>query len=337
MREPLPWIDYQKIREIPSLQSPFTVNEVVDLLELWCVSSIDKAISTSELANFFDDNLAITEDDETSDRDSLVTPSIVKKEEFFNFVHRRLKYRYKKWGDNWPFQIYSSRKNIEIRYIPNVKNINYLVFLFCSNLSIIKRQYRNLFTSTFEMLAFQHLIFLHPPESGWITKSMGANNKSIHTYTGASQLEKIEALAKDLQCNLNRNYRPTTAGDGGIDLVSFLSFDDSRASASLVFGQCACTQSKRELVSKISETSFDNIRGKIEIDSIPLNYLYTPQDLKSEVKPSNFDLDSTRNAIIIDRTRMLFKDCNYSKVIDATLRSYLYSFIYLRENYCEAL
>lgn len=337
MREPLPWIDYQKIREIPSLQSPFSVNEVVDLLELWCVSSIDKAISTSELVNFFDDNLAIIEDDETTAGDTLVTPSIVRKEEFFNFVNRRLKYRREKWGDKWPFSIYVTRNNIQITYIPNDKNINYLVFLFCSNLSMIKHKYRKLFTSTFEMLAFQHLSFIHPPESGWITKSMGANNKSIYTYTGSTQLEKIEALAKDLQCNLNRNYRPTTSGDGGIDLVSFLSFNDSRASTSLVFGQCACTQNKRELVSKISETSFDNIRGKIEIDSIPLNYLYTPQDLKSEIRPSNFDLDSTRNAIIIDRTRMLVRNCNYSKVIDATLRSYLYGFIYLKENYCEAI
>lgn len=337
MREPLPWIDYQKIREIPSLQSPFTVNEVVDLLELWCVSSLDKAISTSELVNFFDDNLAITEDDEANYSDSLVTPNIVKKEEFFNFVNIRLKYRYEKWGDKWPFRISVSRNNIQIRYVPNDKNISYLVFLFCSNLRMIKLKYRALFTSTFEMLAFQHLSLIHPPESGWTTKSMGANNKSIHTYTGSSQLEKIEALAKDLQCNLNRNYRPTIAGDGGIDLVSFLSFNDSRASASLVFGQCACTQNKKELVSKISETSFDNIRGKIEIDSIPLNYLYTPQDLKSEVRPSNFDLDSTRNAIIIDRTRMLLNNCNYSKVIDGTLRSHLYGFIYLKENYCEAV
>lgn len=337
MRKPLPWIDYQKMREIPSLQSPFTVNEVADLLELWCVSSLDKAISTSELVNFFDDNLAITEDDEANDSDSLVTPSIVKKEEFFNFVNARFKYRHEKWGDKWPFLISVGRNNIKIRYMPNDKNISYLVFLFCSNLKMIKRKYRTLFTSTFEMLAFQHLSLIHPPESGWITKSMGANNKSIHTYTGSSQLEKIEALAKDLKCSLNRNYRPTIAGDGGIDLVSFLSFGDSRASASLVFGQCACTQSKKELVSKISETSFDNIRGKIEIDSIPLNYLYTPQDLKSEVRPSNFDLDSTRNAIIIDRTRMLLQNCNYSKVIDGTLRSYLYGFIYLTENYCEAV
>lgn len=104
MKEPLPWIDYQKLKEIPSLQSPFTVNEVVDLLELWCVSSIDKAISTSELVNFFDDNLAITEDDEITDKDSLVTPSIIKKEEFFNFVHRRLKYRDKQWGINGLFR-----------------------------------------------------------------------------------------------------------------------------------------------------------------------------------------------------------------------------------------
>lgn len=332
---PLQWINFNKLREIPSRQSPFGVSKIVDLLEMWCISSIDKKVSTSQLVNFFDDDLAITEEEQEQDFLGDI-PSKIRTEEFFNYVYARLKYRKDKWGDKWPFDIDINRNNIVIKYTPNVFTINYLTLLFCSNLHIINENSRHLFTSAFETLAFYHLSSIHSPENGWITKSMGANNRSLYTYVGTTQKEKLTALAKDLNCRLSQHYRPTAQGDGAIDLVSFLSFGDNRGASSVVFGQCACTNDKRMILTKISETSEDSIRDKIEIDISPLNYLYSPLDLISDMRSSGFDLDGTRKAIIIDRTRILLKDFDYSKIINSTLRSNIYGFIYLRENYYEA-
>jgi hypothetical protein len=336
MTFPLHWIDFEKLREIPSRQSPFKISNVVDLLELWCVSSIDKEISTSQLINFFDDDLAIIEDDKELEVDMDTDISgRMKKEEFFNFVHIRLKYRRDTWGRKWPFAINVSRNNITIKYLPNEFTVNYLAVLFCSNLHLVKESTRPLLTTAFELVSFQHLASIHSNESGWITKAMGANTKNIHTYLGSTPKQKMEALGQDLCCSLNPNYRPTTSGDGGIDLVSFLKFGDSRASG-IVFGQCACTNDKRKILDKISETSPDSIRDKIIVDTTPLNYLYSPLDLKTEIRPSGFDLDGLRGAIVIDRTRILLRDFDFTCVIDSTLRSNIYGFIYLRENYYEA-
>ena len=58
--------------------------------------------------------------------------------------------------------------------------------------------------------------------------------------------------------------------------------------------------------------------------------------MKTEIRPSGFDLDGLRGAIVIDRTRILLRDFDFTCVIDSTLRSNIYGFIYLRENYYEA-
>lgn len=334
MSETLSWIDYPKLREIPSRQSPFSVSDVVDLLEIWCVSSIDKKISTSQLINFFDDDLAIVENEQDYGTD---IPKRIRKEEFFTFVHQRLKYRRDKWGQKWPFSIITSQGNINIIYKPSYFSTTYLVFLFCSNLHIIKKTDSHFFTSAFENLAFKHFSSIHPYKNGWITKSMGANNSSVHSYIGSTQREKLEALARDLNCGLGQFYRSTSSGDGGIDLVSFLSWGDLRPSSSIAFGQCACTNSKRTILDKISETSWDSIRDKLDINSMPLNYLYSPLDLRSEVRPSGFELDGTRNAVIIDRTRFLLRNFDCSDTVNSKLKSYIYRFIQLEENYYEAI
>ncbi len=229
------------------------------------------------------------------------------------------------------------RGNIEIEYNPNYFSIIYVIILFCSNLHIVNGSSRHFFTSAFERLAFYHFSSIHPSKNGWMTKSMGANNRGIHTYTGSTQREKVEALARDLNCRLGQFYRPTSAGDGGIDLVSFLFWDDLRASSSIAFGQCACTKDKRTILDKIAETSAESIRDKLDINSTPLNYLYSPLDLKSEVRPSGFELDGTKQAIIIDRTRLLLRNFDYSNVINRTLKLYVYNFINLEENYYEAV
>ena len=182
-------------------------------------------------------------------------------------------------GDDWPFKIEDTvlSRRIDLASASN-KHKLYIGLLIASCLRYVEKDFYSPITSSLEFIG--HYFFKKIMPDPWIVKPFAAHQKIADGYTG-TLFNKFEKLAKDINAKLMLapdSLDPRDTGDGGIDLVAWLPFDDKLGNIPVAFAQCGC--SLTDLSHKEYEASPANLSSKIVPQHPGLNYYFAPHDLR---------------------------------------------------------
>ena len=161
--------------------------------------------------------------------------------------------------DSYPFA-YKNEK-LSLKPILSEKNKLYIFLLLASDLSTFNPFEPNL-TSEFEQISYQALKKYLPSKA--ITKSFGTNSE----FTGYFN-EKINQLASLMNVELDNKFLESFSSkntkDGGLDIVSWIPFEDQISNFISIFVQCACG---KDWKSKLNETRRFNRVLKVYLNRI---------------------------------------------------------------------
>ena len=138
------------------------------------------------------------------------------------------------FSNSYPFE-YEGEK-LSLKTTLSDKNKLYLFLLLASNLSTFKIFQSNL-TSEFEKVSYQALIKYLPQTA--ITKSFGADSE-FKGYFNDKITQLAELMNVELDDRFLESFSPRNTQDGGLDIVSWIPFEDQISNFISVFAQCAC-------------------------------------------------------------------------------------------------
>jgi len=220
------------------------------------------------------------------------------------------------FGDDYPFAL--SKRTLTLRNDLNDRQKIYIMLLACANLSYFRYLEATL-TTDFEGVATEAMKQLLPTRA--IVKGFGKNSE----YEGTAQ-EKIRNLAKDMKIAVFPNEIERIDGnqERGLDVVSWLPFDDHIPNLISVFGQCACGKdwpSKQNETRRFDSSYFRFYRRK------PIHALFVPYCLKRDEGIFYQSDEIQEDTLVIDRKRLLellsdtafFSASNSKVVVDRCL------------------
>ena len=153
--------------------------------------------------------------------------------EWFELLEKRVF----EFGDLYPFLI--SGHTIRLKETIDSPKNAYIFLLLSSNRKYIKDG--NLLATDFEILSYE-VLKNYLPHFAKIFQ-FGKSNVSHDRYTGHIT-EKINTLATDLKCTTTYKshfFSPTNTGDGGLDIVAWVPFENdvNQCNIQVYLGQCA--------------------------------------------------------------------------------------------------
>jgi len=153
----------------------------------------------------------------------------------------QLQYREAAFDSSYPFRIGDGSV---LTWKANLTDemILYLFLLVCSRLRSFPQGKCQLLASVFEKVSREAMKELLP--SSAFVRIFGANSYDRQTYYGTGISDALRKLGIDLKEDvIERNIlQETGTGDGGLDLVAYLSFEDPARGSLALFGQCAAQQ-----------------------------------------------------------------------------------------------
>ena len=233
-----------------SIPEKYTKNKLylyADYIELVAIFYNEAPVSVGEIMSRFRDEGVF--DQRKSDMNQAEEND--ENETFVRNIFIILDERKSLFNDNYPFVC--ENEKISLKTTLSDKNKLYLFLLLASSLSAFKIFQSNL-TSEFEIVSYQALIKYLPQTA--ITKSFGAGSEFKGYFN-----KKITQLAKLMNVELDdgvlRGFSPKNTQDGGLDIVSWIPFEDGISNFISVFAQCACGKDWKK---KLSETRrFDRL------------------------------------------------------------------------------
>ncbi len=210
------------------------------------------------------------------------------------------------FGNDYPFYLSDDRDTIFIkqkRYLRlSSQQRLYLALLFCANIKYINRDYRHLFTSSFEKISYPIFANLMPVTA--TVHFCWASAGSRAHYTGLL-FDKLKKIAHDFRCTPNftlADFKPNDRGDGGIDILAWHDMGDNRESIPIALAQCGC--SKDEWVAKQLEASPAKMHHMLPVIHPWATYYFLPQDLRWH-NTSWAHKSDIGAAIFVDRLRIM--------------------------------
>ncbi len=207
-------------------------------------------------------------------------------------------------GENYPFEVKLGDETICRKESCSSHEL-YQYLLYSANLPFVSQSDSSALSKGFERLAYRAVKKMMPP-SAQIALFGTAATGSYKCYTG-SKYEKLGCFADELDTKLNSEitsstYPPTDNGDGGLDVVAWIPFNDRSANQPLLLAQAGCTCDESTMLSKQHEVDQNKWRQKI--DGIwPINMMITPLCYRGAggkwVKPTEIV------SIFIDRIRLM--------------------------------
>ena len=181
------------------------------------------------------------------------------------------------FGAGYPFQLTEDARGLLLKEPLSAAQRLYLVLLMMSNLHYFQ-EIEGALTTDFERLCQCALRRLLP--SGAEVHIFGKGAAASPRYAGTAW-QRIQRLAADLRATLlakAENFPPQSTGDGGLDLVAWVPWQDAESASLAIFGQCACgPEWKNKQHSSKPEVWCSN---KIFISCPPLNAVFTPHFLR---------------------------------------------------------
>lgn len=258
------------------------IHTVADFCELLCLVQPDRESSADFLQDYIKDKEGSITQDELDDC----------------FAH--LRWRQSAFGLHYPFSIHNTRNTMEAPTTLTDPQKFYVFLLLAANLPMLARTNYKSLTDAFEDAALLTLKEMWPLNGD--VKPFGKNNTH---YTG-NKAARLNRLGSDIggKPQLSPNhFREADSGDGGIDLVSWLTLDifESQNIPSLL-GQCAC--SREEWSAKQSEISASRLAHMLVPTHPWMEAIFMPLCFRNNSGRWAVPGDVAR-AVVVDRLRMV--------------------------------
>ena len=206
------------------------------------------------------------------------------------------------FGDSYPFRV--SQKSITLKSnLPSSLQYLYIILLCSSLLRFATKAGLNKLGHHFEVLCGP--VFSRLVPHGATVKFFGSGSKDVGEFAGTFY-DKVSILAEMLHIPLGNDFTPETqrkhnVGDGGLDWVAFLDFDDKLKFQPKFFGQCACGL---DWVEKQFDAHFDKWGRYLDLDNVFLLYHFIPRSLRS-ITGGFANPTEIYKVTMIDRIRMI--------------------------------
>lgn len=227
----------------------------------------------------------------------------LEKDEYLVDLFPLLLSRAEYYGDDYPFEVNYEGKSITRKVELTTKHRFYIFLLLCSMNEKVKHSegYGKELESAFEhvsVLAFSNRLIdvAH-------VHHFGSSSYSEERYTG-TLIEKINLLASDIKCRTMYDpddFHSQDRGDGGLDLVAWVPFDNDEYLGSLEVYLGQCTISRTTWHSKQSDV--ENFKEQIDFPSSTRNIMFVPHDLRTI--NNRIRKNKRLSDIIFDRRRIM--------------------------------
>jgi hypothetical protein len=258
------------------------IHSLADFAEILCLVTIDRICSRESIRDQIRDV-----GDSRVDDDEL--------EDCFN----HLTWRQNAFGEHYPFEISAAERTLRANEELTQQQKLYTLLLLCSNLPYFERGSYAQLTNAFERVSLATMQKIFPA-----TATSRAFGKVEGTYTG-TKWERMNQLAKDIvgygACDAN-TFRRNDSGDGGVDIVAWLSLDNYEASNKpSALAQCAC--SREDWPAKQTEISVARLGRCINATTPWMELLFIPHSFRNNhgrwAVPGEIGMQ-----ILIDRLRI---------------------------------
>ena len=245
------WTDYIELLALFNMDREVSKQDVIDRLQERrdLGETIPHIASTPNDARVIADDLdALTED-----------------------LFRYLEHRTIAFGNSYPFRIDNDRKNLIVRPTSKTRRL-YAFLLVAASLRYFKQLIPSV-TTDFETLSKVALQEILPTYAD--THFFHGAGRSSNRYHG-KLFTKVVRLSTDLGEHViveEKEFRDADVGDGGLDLVGWVSLKDPAAGRPLYFCQCACTP---QWVTKQHSASAEQWRQTLTFKSPPLTISFIP-------------------------------------------------------------
>lgn len=277
---------------ISSSESSEIKNHKLDLIEINVfIYSIEfTADEIAKILNIEIDTSSISSDDVNEEED--------KEENELDTYFDLLRYRAELFKDDYPF-IITEANSIKLKEHLSNKNKNYLILLCSSNLDRFK-EFTTPLTNDFEKLsAFS------------INNIFGSNAKLIefgnnNEYKGLNTINKLKKLAQQMNIEVDEDRIkkiPKYANkDKGLDLVTWIPFNDKKPIMFMMFIQCASGRNwKHKLTENRQINSYFKLGNCVVSYGISVPFEFTTTDNLFEY----FEHIENTGNILFDRSRIL--------------------------------
>lgn len=231
---------------------------LADFLELLCLVSLDRQVSTDTLKDYIEDN-----------REGY---SFQLADEHLEDVLGQVRWRIAALADWYPFSLTNSGRVVEATDDLTPNQSIYVSLLICANLPFFARTEHQALTDFFERISENVLRELWPVAGTAMT--VGKNTTAL---TG-SKAERLNTLGKLIGANpslKDTDFREGDKGDGGIDLAAHIELDRfEHQNIISALGQCACSRS--EWSTKHSEITHTRLRRLLPHTALWMEMLFTP-------------------------------------------------------------
>jgi hypothetical protein len=264
-----------------------------DYLEIVSLFSNSNYISSSDLIDRFKDEGLISR----KDHDAEQAEENDRHEQWVNQIFEIIIERKILFQDDYPFEILNNNK---IKLKTSALNNRHKIYLFLllSSCLYLFEIFTLELTKEFESVCYEALLKFLPTHA--TVKSFGKNSD----YSG-SAIQKINQLAIDLKIKVNESstskISPVGNQERGLDIVGWISFQDSVANFLSIFCQCACG---KEWYKKLHETRrYENYyefhRNK------PVHVMFIPYALINHQHSDFHQADEITDTLLFERGRIL--------------------------------
>ena len=278
-----------------SIPENYTENKLylyADYIELVALFYNEAPVSVGEITSRFRDEGIFSQrkSDENQAKEN------DKNETFVRNIFSVLDERKSLFSNSYPFEY--EKEKLSLKATLTDKNKLYLFLLLASNLSTFKIFQSNL-TSEFETVSYQALKKYLPQTA--ITKSFGADSEFKGYFN-----QKIRQLAESMNVELDHRFLETfsqkNTQDGGLDIVSWLPFEDQVSNFISVFAQCACGKDWNK---KLNETRKFNRVLKVYLNKIN-HSIFIPYALINYNKSEFYEhQEFGEDTLVFERKRIL--------------------------------
>ena len=271
-----------------------------DYIEMRCMVSEDKLYSLGQFVDIETEEDLFADDYKDSENETGLHADDLSHARWED-IKRNFSFRYARFGENWPFYI----DNDQLVFCFDEENnfhVYYLFLLLCSQLKFCNKKRQGDLTGAFELLGYEAFKSIM---KGWVVKPFGAHQNISVGYDG-TLAEKFQSLKEDIHPRYvadPEDFDKRDTGDGGLDIIAYLPFDDVLGNIPVAFAQCGCSPSSWD--HKQLEASPSSMNNKITPQHPAANYYLMPHDFRDLNGSKWAKPTKVSDVVLLDRQRLL--------------------------------
>jgi len=274
-----------------------------DYIEFISLVNHNEVITRSDIYDRFydDDRIKIEKDLNDTDLGNKISEIVDKWESSILNWFKILKGRETIFKKFYPFKI-NNENSIILKSNLTTENKLYIFLLLNSSQKYLSKN-KNLLTSDFEELSLIALKNYLPTKA--LSYRFGKSMLDYDRYKG-KLINKIDLLAEDLKYKIQydeKDFDDNDNGDGGLDLVSWIPFDndENQNNMQIVLSQCATGKEwyKKQYETDKVTSNFINFKTKVN------SAIFIPYDGRREDRKFTEQKEILNDVWLFDRIRIL--------------------------------